>query len=111
MEVKKWKNHNAARICSNIKKILDSGDMSLLSKEAYNFVNLMSGFIAHYDLYGFIDYYEDVEYFARDLANSMDIARPDYYTTDRFFSGGEQAEYYASKTATLLGIKQLLEKR
>jgi len=33
-------------------------DISKLNKTGYNFIYLASGFIAHYDLYGFINYYK-----------------------------------------------------
>lgn len=42
--------NNVVKACKNI----DS-----LNKTGYNFINLCSGFIAHYDLYGFISHYSD----------------------------------------------------
>ena len=35
-------------------------DITKLNKTGYRYLNLCSGFIAHYDLYGFIDFYTDV---------------------------------------------------
>lgn len=34
-------------------------DITKLKKYAYNYLYLCSGFIAHYDLYGFIDFYKE----------------------------------------------------
>lgn len=42
--------NNVVAACSGITK---------LNKNGYNFLYLASGFIAHYDLHGFIDYYTD----------------------------------------------------
>ena len=41
---------NIVAACANIEK---------LNKKAYTFLNVCSGFIAHYNLNGFKDYYED----------------------------------------------------
>jgi len=47
-------------IVSNVRKVFVTGDARNLSKSAYNFLYLCSGFIAHYNLYGFQDAYQDV---------------------------------------------------
>lgn len=57
-------------IVASFRKVFQTGDISHLSKSAYNFIYLASGFIAHYNLYGFRDEYRDVDYFKqRILAN------------------------------------------
>lgn len=39
--------------------LMATKDITKLNKRGYQFLNLASGFIAHYNLYGFIDYYSD----------------------------------------------------
>lgn len=50
-------------IKSSFRKVFETGEIEYLSNLAYKFLNLSSGFIAHYNLYGFRDYYSDVEMF------------------------------------------------
>lgn len=45
------------RIANNI--IKSCNDITKLSKQAYNYLNLCSGFIAHYNHNGFIYYYKN----------------------------------------------------
>ena len=47
-----------ALIVSNVVKACK--DITQLNKTGYRYLNLCSGFIAHYDLYGFIDFYTHV---------------------------------------------------
>lgn len=42
-------------------------DINKLNKTGYRFINLASGFIAHYDLYGFMDYYKEPGSLAADI--------------------------------------------
>lgn len=42
--------NNVVKACKNINS---------LNKTGYQYINLCSGFIAHYDLYGFQDFYSD----------------------------------------------------
>jgi hypothetical protein len=35
-------------------------DITKLNKRAYDYLNLCCGFIAHYNKYGFMDYYSDI---------------------------------------------------
>jgi hypothetical protein len=44
-------------ITSNVVKCVKNADTTFLTKQAYNFLYLSSGFIAHYNLYGFQDEY------------------------------------------------------
>lgn len=48
-------------IVSSIRKVMQTGDISHLSSSAYKYLYLCSGFIAHYNLYGFRAEYSDVE--------------------------------------------------
>ncbi len=90
--------------------VLKTGDIEKLTKDCYNFTMNISGFIAHYNHYGFMDNYRNVADLIAGLENSSDISRPDYYTKDRFFSEGDQAEYYASKARILTAFGELARK-
>jgi hypothetical protein len=54
-----------ALIVSNIVKACQNIDN--LNKTGYKYINLCSGFIAHYDLYGFIAHYSDRGSLKRDI--------------------------------------------
>lgn len=59
-------------IVSSVRKVMQTGEIEYLTKAAYNYLYLASGFIAHYNLHGFRDYYSDVENLRRDiLINQM----------------------------------------
>ena len=49
---------NVVKACKNIDN---------LSKTGYKYINLCSGFIAHYDLYGFIAHYSTPNSLKRDI--------------------------------------------
>lgn len=69
-------------------------DINALNKTGYNFIYLASGFIAHYDLYGFKDYYsrhslrDDILEFAEENQRG------------HFLKGEYAHEYYMSKKNT-----------
>lgn len=99
--------YNTSRIVSNVKKVLQEADMTLLSKQSYNFIYQQSGFIAHYNYYGFIEYYEDsIEQFVSDLQNFGKDA--EYFGT-KWFRNEYGDEYVDSKVATLKGIWELTQ--
>lgn len=89
---------NVIAACGNIEK---------LNKRGYDFLNGCSGFIAHYDLEGFKDYYRD---------NSLldDIERNYEQNQWRNYRTGERfADYYHSKRdiynailGNLLGVEE-----
>ena len=106
--IKKW-TINKNGIKKSLEQVITKRDITKLTQDAYRFTMNLSGFIAHYNQQGFMCEYENTADLVRDLQNSSDIARPDYYTQDRFFSGGEQAEYYADKSEILHFIKDLVE--
>jgi hypothetical protein len=101
------KNYNAKLIAKNVGDVLASGDIERLSKTSYDFLYLMGGFIAHYNLYGFQDYYTDTEKLRSDILNSMDISDKDRYINDGFFSKGKDAEYYKSKYDVLVELEKV----
>lgn len=67
------------------------GDIEKLNKRGYEFLYLCSGFIAHYDIEGFKDYY-------RDHSLVADIESNYQQNQFRNFRTGEaHADYYHSK--------------
>jgi len=108
MEVKKWKT-NKSGIIKSIEKVVKTKNIDNLSMEAYQFINIASGFIAHYDINGFKYEYQNVADFVRDLQNSMDVKNPSRYLEDPYFSKGDQKEYYANKGEILKFIAELVE--
>lgn len=108
MNTKKWKiNKNGIK--KSIESVIKSKDIEKLSKDTYDFTMNLGGFIAHYDINGFKWEYTNTADFVRDLQNSSDIKRPDYYINDRFFSEGEQSEYYADKSEILRFIADIVK--
>ena len=74
--------NNVVRACHNIEQ---------LNRTGYKYLNLCSGFIAHYDLYGFRAYYED-----NDLRSDiLDNARQNMW--NNFHPGDRDYEYMMAK--------------
>jgi len=79
-----------ALIVSNVVKAVRNIDN--LNRTGYKYVSLCSGFIAHYDLYGFISAYSNPGKLKRDLINNAG------QNQWRNFRPGEQNyDYYMSK--------------
>ena len=57
-------------IVSNLNKVFATGDSTKLSPEAYKFITLSMGFIAHFNRSGFASSYEDLRLLARNLQTS-----------------------------------------
>jgi hypothetical protein len=84
--------HKVKRIITNIIKTIKSGDIEKLEKQSYNYLYLCSGFIAHYNWYGFKDYYLDTETLKHDiLSNISNNQWRNFRPTD------ENYEYYHQK--------------
>jgi len=66
-------------------------DITQLNKTGYNFLYLASGFIAHYNLYGFIDYYENTS-----LKHDI-ISNAGQNQWKNFRPGERDYDYYMSK--------------
>jgi hypothetical protein len=77
--------NNVVKACGNIEK---------LNKTGYKFIMLASGFIAHYDLYGFRAAYSDGS-LARDIRRN---ARNNQWTN--FSPSDPNYDYYMSKRDT-----------
>ncbi len=108
METKKW-TINKSGIKKSLKSVIDKKDISKLTKDAYRFTMNISGFIAHYDINGFMSHYENVADLVTDLQNSSDVKGWNRYITDRYFSEGDQKEYYTAKSDILKFIAGLVE--
>ena len=74
--------NNVLRACANVEKLNGTG---------YKFINLASGFIAHYNLYGFKDYYTRNSLKADILANAQSNQ------WNNFRPGDQNYDYYKSK--------------
>lgn len=107
--MKNWKTLNTKLIINNIKKIIKTGNIEHLNSQTYNFLYLTSGFIAHYNLLGFRDYYSNVNSLIDDLKCSTDIKYPDYWLEEFFQKQENMADYYKSKTATYRELAELLK--
>lgn len=75
--------NNVVKACKDIKS---------LNKTGYNFVYLASGFIAHYNLYGFISAYDQPGKLKRDL-----IANSRINQWNNFRPDDKDYDYYMSK--------------
>lgn len=74
--------NNVVKACKNIEA---------LNKTGYNFLYLASGFIAHYNLYGFIEAYRDGS-LRREI-----IANKNFNQWSNFREGEKHYDYYMSK--------------
>jgi len=87
--LKPYTDTQKKRIANNIIKACD--DIELLNKPAYKFLNLCSGFIAHYDLNGFISHYSTYS-LERDIMDNVRFNQwSNFKPTDRDY------EYMMSK--------------
>ena len=56
----KWPSFNTEKIKKNIYKVFRYKDIEHLNLDSYNLLYGLSGFIAHYNINGFKDYYKDL---------------------------------------------------
>ena len=92
-------------IVNSFKRVFESGEIEYLSKTAYNFIYLASGFIAHYNLGGFRDAYSDVSNLAAQIAQNFPANQ-----WNNFHRGEQHYDYYMSKKAVYNDIAKLAEK-
>lgn len=86
-----YTENQRVRIVNNIVKAAN-GDINKLSKQAYNFLYLASGFIAHYNHYGFMAYYDEPNKLKRDI-----LANRRFNQWLNFRPGERDYDYYMSK--------------
>lgn len=77
------------RIINNIVKA--TKDITLLSKQAYDYINLASGFIAHHNHAGFIEHYKHHSL----TKNILHFHKQNLYTN--FRPNDENYDYYMAK--------------
>ena len=102
-----WKPVNSKTIIFNINRVFKYQDIDKLSKYTYSFVMNISGFIAHYDLYGFRNNYCNLDKFAQDLYNNC---TPDYAYregNDKDFIKWYGKDYCKSKEEAISGIREI----
>jgi hypothetical protein len=81
--------NNVVNACKNIEN---------LNKQGYKFISLAVGFIAHYNLNGFIDYYSEY-----DLKSDI-IRNQSSNMWNNFRQGEQNYDYYMSKKEIYLKI-------
>ena len=69
MDLKPYDVKNTLR---NIELVFRYNDIDKLNKKGYDFLYLMSGFIAHFNIHGFKNAYRDL----RDLLNNIESSLP-----------------------------------
>lgn len=79
-------------ISNNIRKVLTTNNIQFLSQFAYHYLYLCSGFIAHYDWFGFVDYYQNVNELKEDLTRNYDANM-----WSNFHPGEVNYDYYMAK--------------
>jgi hypothetical protein len=101
MSIKPLTERQQTLIVNNVVKA--TKDISKLNKIGYKFINLASGFIAHYNLYGFIDYYMN-----HDLEEDI-LRNKNANMWDNFRPGDNSYEYYMTKRNVYQRICEILE--
>lgn len=79
-------------IVSNIVKVFKMNDINMMNNQAYDYLNLASGFIAHYNLRGFRDYYGDITKLKEDII--MNAGSNQFLNFQR---SDEHYDYYTSR--------------
>ena len=110
MKDKNWDPLPVTKILKSIEQIFKHNDISYLTNDAYKFIMNMSGFIAHYNIHGFKDEYEDVSTFIHDLMICSDVVRPGREVDVTWFQNQYGLPYCQSKVDIYKGIKVLCEK-
>lgn len=55
-----YSKNKCLNIVGSVRRVLKDKDITKLTKSAYNFIHLRMGFIAHYDLNGFVAVYKEI---------------------------------------------------
>jgi hypothetical protein len=86
-------------ILSSFKRVFATGDIENLSNTAYKYIYLASGFIAHYNLYGFRDAYRDVSLLRKNI-----LTNAQFNTWSNFTPADRDYNYYMSKADVYRGL-------
>jgi hypothetical protein len=92
-------------IVNSVRLVVEKNSIDYLTKSAYEFLYLSSGFIAHYNLYGFMDHYRDVSDLVRDILNNEPMNR-----WENFRPGEKDYDYYHQKAEIYVRIVKAVEK-
>ena len=92
------------RIVNNVTKVIKTGNIELLSKQAYNYLYLCCGFIAHYNWNGFKAYYADTALLKADI-----LANEESNKWRNFRPGDKDYEYYHNKALIYAAIVNAIE--
>lgn len=79
-------------IVASFSKIFKTRDSGNLTKAAYGFIHIASGFIAHYDIHGFREEYSNVNQLRQEI-----FANADMNQLSNFRTGERDYEYYMQK--------------
>jgi len=79
-------------ILASFKRIFSTGDIEHLTSTAYKYIYLSSGFIAHYNLYGFRDAYQNTSLLRQDILSNAQAN-----TWSNFTPADKNYDYYMSK--------------
>jgi hypothetical protein len=106
-----WAPYNVRSIVNNVNLVFKTKDINKLNKVAYNFIIQHMGFIAHYNLGGFQDVYQDLRKFAKrlqtgELSHDLDsnMRQADCQERDKWFSNSYGEAYCKSKAEAIRGI-------
>jgi len=88
-------------IVNSFKRVFQTGNIDHLTTPAYKFIMLASGFIAHYNLHGFQDYYRDTSLLKQDILQNKNINQ-----WRNFQPGEADYEYYQAKAGIYNAIAQ-----
>ena len=114
-----WAAQDTKNILRSVQAVFDSQDIGKLSKKAYQHITLHMGFIAHYSLAGFQDFYSSLNHFAQILLSSeygIDTGRnrrdAGRYMSDstKFFAEQYGEVYCQSVCDCNIGIVEAAEK-
>ena len=95
------------KIVKSLTSVFKTKNIENLTNDAYKFLCLMSGFIAHYDLHGFRSNYSDLKYLVSDILHSPDCIDPERMIRDKWFEEHYGYAYCKSKSDTFKAIAQL----
>jgi hypothetical protein len=95
-----WAPLDVKNIVASVKRVFKTGDISKLTKKAYDHIIQHMGFIAHYNLYGFQAEYSNIQKFAETLMKSENSQNYNYnwhlrarYVRDPFFGNAYGMDY------------------
>ena len=91
-------------ILNSFKRVFSKNDSNYLTQQAYKFISLAYGFIAHYNLGGFRCEYEDVNSLKRNILRNKEMNQ-----WSNFRPGEENYDYYMSKKELYNKICDLIE--